>query len=748
MGEFTSNFHDIEMLEIPDDDVISMSSDTEGISESPKTPTEPGSQVSIFQSNKQYIELSQWLKGEDLQFQFDADQYKQSLKLVNDFESAYIEYTNSLYKSVDKLIKDVDISSELEEDDSDDEQIGVITNDRIPVRGLPSPSIFQKIDETYQEIVENLKMLIEVTKDVPESKYQHLLFILQCLGANYFYFDIKRKPELILEWVNTFHTKPEPELIETIMIQFPQPYLHPQFWNIYISQLITRGLFTQTNLAIEHSKFEELEETCPELYSIIADLNTLLADYSSFALKGQFPQWKLLACEFRDSIASVKGSVVDPQHSIILSQIFDLACIITGLPKTISMYCDTWYEVYLALSLYKVRDDNDELYPEYFQTAIHEKVVSATGDSLEDITEGCFVDILEGNFLKTLKTMHDLEPTTTAYVSELLELKGLLQGYYNVTSSANIHDLKNKKTISEYFMLRHGYESLNIHDLVPVGLGILQNKTICSSSQLNNRTVIGEFLPEYECQANDDLEWALTICAQLNLITTARQLYYNYGVKSLEDGYIYEALNNFVNCYGETGGEIHQAGVKQVHYIIWDVIFLDSITNNRPSQDELINNLVTKSETSIDIHPVIRQCLAPYAVLKAFFDSLDDESVKFNVKFSKLLHLLRFNYMPKKFIPLLLSQLLPFLTSASSEFLLPDLVVMIEVIDSFENETSEEEIQDAGALYVYTINHIESETSSYDWRVLLDKDVPRDVDSLVRTLRNKIAIRIAQVYID
>ena len=57
-----------------------------------------------------------------------------------------------------------------------------------------------------------------------------------------------------------------------------------------------------------------------------------------------------------------------------------------------------------------------------------------------------------------------------------------------------------------------------------------------------------DILPNYICNTNDDLEWALTICANLNLVSTARQLYYQAGLKSLEEGYMYEALNNFVNC--------------------------------------------------------------------------------------------------------------------------------------------------------------------------------------------------------
>ena len=73
----------------------------------------------------------------------------------------------------------------------------------------------------------------------------------------------------------------------------------------------------------------------------------------------------------------------------------------TGLPKTISSYCDTWYEVYLALSLYQVRDSN-EVYIDYFKTAVSEKppsdIFDDENENLDGLTEACFLNILENNF--------------------------------------------------------------------------------------------------------------------------------------------------------------------------------------------------------------------------------------------------------------------------------------------------------------------------------------------------------------
>ena len=58
----------------------------------------------------------------------------------------------------------------------------------------------------------------------------------------------------------------------------------------------------------------------------------------------------------------------------------------------------------------------------------------------------------------------------------------LLRGYYfdvTVTSSASFEDLLNRRTVSEYFLTRHAYDCLNIHELVPVGIGLLLNNVVC-----------------------------------------------------------------------------------------------------------------------------------------------------------------------------------------------------------------------------------------------------------------------------
>ncbi|KAI5952843.1 NUP85 [Candida jiufengensis] len=777
-------FEDIEMLEVPDDDDeqegnYSTSSETEGILSDSSDSTKDEIDASASQSQDQkdanmssnsnitisafftgkndYPDLSQWLNSKQLlHYQYDQKRYLSSVNKESEIDQNYISYLNNNYKVVEQLITNI---QSIEDEDQFTQPIGLITNSNTTAEKTK----INCINQSFHSILENLRNLNRQDKSiVSDDKNQFLLMILSCLQSSEFYTDMKGIPELIIEWVNMFDPEPSVELIDEIMINHPSSYTHPSFWNTLVSKMVCRGLFQQVDETLEHSNYYELEEKNITLFEVINDLRQLLADYSTFALKGQFPQWKLSACEFRDSIAFSKQQIGDDEDSsnyqIMLSQIYDIACIMTGFSKTITNYCDSWYEVYLAFSLYQIRD-NKEIYQDFFQKAITEKpptpqiLTEGQDKNYDDLTESCFINILEKKYVKVLETLFTFDPATTAYISLLLEFKGVLNNYYfdHINVSDNITDLFNKKTISEYFLLRHAYDCLNIQSLVPIGIGLLSNEILNTSTKKmeRNKSTIAQFLPHYKLQSNDDLEWALTICADLALVSTARNIYYQAGIQALEDGYLYDALNDFVNCYDpeKVSGNYHKEGIQKIHYIIWDIIFTDCLVNNKPIQDELINDIVDQ-KMEVNIHPIIQQCISPYAVLKEFYNSLaNNESTNEMLNFSRVIHLLKFEYLPKKFKPLLLSQLLLFLNDVSP-LKLPDLITIIEMIDNYENESTQEEKDEGEQIYAYSTTNIdESNLDAYDWRKVVE-ELPKDVESLLKFLRNKVTVKISKAFIE
>ncbi|KAI3406171.2 NUP85 [Candida oxycetoniae] len=804
-------FEDIEMLELPQDaekveddgDDVSVTSETESLSESPELSEgqiqeqerekgqgrtfesstnspchsphlSPLSTAQILCPDNEYPDLMDWINSDkELEFHADGKLHKLSSgdggRSSSRIQRAYIEYVNSNYKTVENLLSSL---NDTENDYLRSPSIGVISksvSNSNNNNNNNNESVM--IDEAFQDIVDHLTIFAEQPVDniedmTEKEKLRDVLSILKCIASTYFYGYVRRKPEMVIDWVNNFDPEPSSELINEIMVDHENSYMHPLFWNSLVCKMVSRGLFQQADEVIQHSNYEELEELNPFLFCAIKDIKNLLTTYTSYALKGQFPQWKLLACEFRDSLSSSKNDtsqvVENAHHRIMLTQIYDIACVMTGLPRTIAIYSNTWYDVYLALCLYQIRD-NDQVYENFFRTAVTEKPPPPppqslslslsspdTDGNLEDRTELTFINILEENLMKVMETIFSLSPATASYVAILMELKGLFKNYYFGNKEDIAGNILNKKLISEYFLLCHAYNCLNVYELVPVGVGILSNEWVNSrpESREHNCNTIANFLPNYNVGSNNDLEWALAICADLNLTSTARDLYFQAGVQAFDDGYLYEALNHFVNCYDplKVSGKSHQEGLQKIHYIVWEVLFTDCIVNNSPVRDELINSIIDQ-KVDLELHPIIQQCISPYAVLKEFYDSLSDSSIKVAAKLSKIIHLLKFQFLPKKFCPLLLSQFLPFL-SPDSKLRLPDLLIMVELIDNFETEASDEEKREGEQLYTYSIMEQDQDLlNEHDWRKIVEP-IPPNVESLVLALRCKTITKIGQIFIE
>lgn len=732
-----NGFEDIEMLNIPSDDSMSEKHDSDS------SHLSHDDDLALFPLSGQYCRLADWLKDPDaLKFEFDAEQYQNSHHLCDAQSRAYFDYINSLYKAIEVLSSNG------------------ITRVAIDLEENPAISLekLSQVDCAFDKIVESHRTRLDAITPQTESydKIAAASAILECLQANLFCPDLRYKPEKIAEWINRFDPKPYLEITQEVMLS-ECPFTHPEFLNTYMTQLVTRGLTTEAANALANSRYDALRETCPQLYEVIVGLQELLAEYRLFALKGNFRQWKMAVCEFREllpSVASLEESLDSDRAT--LAQIRDLVYILSGYAKTIALSCSTWYEVYTALLLYDVRDD-DTLYSEFFHTARSLKPTPVNTDTSDVFiqAESCFVYIMEHKFVNVLGILFAIEPATAAFVAKVLEIKGFLCEYYTeAVKDSDVESLAHRRTVSEYFLTVFAYECLNIHSLAPVGIGLLLNDDITASgpSRESAVRVLQDYLPRYECQTNDDLEWLLTICAKTQTRSTAIELYYRRGQQSLDQGLLYEALNMFVNCYDPAYSlDQENKGMKQIHAIVWDTIFADSLLNCRPAMDELVNDIVSGGvDGDFEIHPVLRQCLAPYAVLCQYYTSWQLGPGEYSKKLSKLNHLLRFQHLPRKFMPLLLCQFIPFLLEPHFTLLLPELIIIIELIDLLNASITAQEQAMGEELYRYCLENYEGHDHDHDWRVVLKRhkvEAPVSVVEMVRFLRDKITAKIGQVYV-
>lgn len=731
-------FEDIVMLDIPDDQEVENSHDELSL-ESPNQNSEP--------SKKEYPKLQLWLTNDaDLEFCFDLKAYEGSVIIEDEFSKAQFDYVSKVYGIVaDLSLKDVNLASIAEEK----EHIGVISSNSRDMGGNKDAlykislinDAFSKTSNEFRVFYEGIKDSIT---DEEGAAYEDLISVFDCLEATCFVTDERRRPELIALWINNFDPKPENDFIDTIMYNTPIPYQHPQFWTLYLGTLLLRGMFEQAESSLKSCKYEELAELCPELHSIIQDFLTLVSTYTSMALKGQFPEWKFTVCDFRDNFKNMKGGIIDPAHVTIASNLHDLLCLMSGLPKTTASFVSTWYELYAALSLFQVRDDVD-VFEDYYQLAIHEKGIDADSP-MDEI----FRSILTKKYLNVILKIHELDPATAAYVSKLFELKGFFSSYYVDITGKIIENLNSltRRYVSDYLLTRQAFECFEVHQLVPVAMGILLTPLVTTLTYEQKRTIVATFLPHYKCQTNDDLEWALTICTKLNLPEVVRRLLFKQGEKSLEEGYLFEAMSVLVSCLDEDAHSKESAlALSKIHHIVWELLFQDTLLKSSPVPDELLINIITNQvDPNFYVHPLIRQCLSPFAVLTEFFLTLgDDHQMQKNI--SRLFHLLKFKYLPPKFVPLLLGQFMPLLASAKFEF--QHFIIMIDLIDTFELQQVQRANDEAETLYEFAVASI-PEDAELDWRVRMQKlgqKIPASLEDLLRELRERIMERIGRLYI-
>lgn len=714
-------FADIDMLELPESETLM--SQTESISDSPQSAPRP---------QKAYPTLRHWLGGAELEFQFDADSHRHSAHHADDFSHAQAAHVTRLYKVVEAL---ADLP---EEEAADDEAVGVVTASRDRTTSGAQSATTRRLNAAFGSLVESTDEFVAAVApavdDAAAADYADLSALLDAIRAHLFCAGDRQRAEHVVRWINRWDPRPDNAEVDDVMYATPTPYTHAHFWR-YMADLVTRGLFDMAALSLRALKYEAAADRSPAVVALVADVATLLDSYTGMALKGQFAQWKLTVCELRDSVAGTEAHADDVR---MVSGVHDLLRILLGLPKTIAAHTATWYDMYGALALYVVRDAGDGDYAQWFQLAVAEK-----GSDPALPVEQAFCDLMRGHYLRVVLAVDRLDPATAAYVAKLMEWRGCFRADY-----AEVEGVAHGRLVSDYLLTRHAYECFETHALVPVAAGLV----LAVVHSPGARATLAQFLPHYECFTNDDLEWALTLCTKLQLAETAKTLYVRQGQRLLDQGHVYEALTMFVRCYDDSASPETAAAMRHIHHVAWELVFQDLVLNSAPVADVLIANVVSHTvDPSFEVHPVLRQCLAPYAVWTEYLAALPQVSGSRDVfakNLSRLFHLLRFKYLPRKFAPLLFAQLLPMFGGGA--FQLPDLIVVIELLDTFERHLREEEADDdVDELYLYAVEN--PPPVALDWRAVLKAqgdDVPPTVAALMRELRERIVAQIGRVYVE
>ncbi|ODV60264.1 Nup85p ASCRUDRAFT_76289 [Ascoidea rubescens DSM 1968] len=585
-------------------------------------------------------------------------------------------------------------------------------------------------------IIQELEILIEKKIDLKTKNTTKIfdlkdyLNILNCLKSVYFSNDSNLTTNLSI-WINK--ADPDNPALETIKQIFSpsdsiHPVYRPQFFN-FLNQLLIRGLFKQVLNLLENLELDKFETNNINIYLLFQNLIGLVNFYQNInADMHLFREFKLnsinIVKELTTTIKNYKINLFNSNNNDeynnddlkILENFKTTFTILSGNKNLILKNSLNWFEALNGLMLFNL--PNISLFNEYLTLITNNKQQYYHLPNLSNVWESACYSLIQGNFLAVLSSLELLDKDTTPYVATLCEAKGLLHDYTkldflnnkktllfedskNYTSSISQQDIEIEKihdslmeeeedgdetnTISEYLVYNHAMDCLSIRELIPVGVGLL-----IYLNKPNLKNVLTEFLPNYYCDTFNDLEWLLSICADLKLSALSNQLYKIHSINFLNNGNIFVGLNYLAKS----------GSLKLLKFYCWN-IFTQSLIESDQINNEIINYIVGDDDDTIekkDIHsqiikekknlnPVLRQCISPYSILFRFFKLKKRGDLKRSLK--NLLLLFKFSYLPEDVFPLLLGNLLPFLKSSilnnlnSSLFKLKELVLIINLIDNF-----------------------------------------------------------------
>ena len=81
-------------------------------------------------------------------------------------------------------------------------------------------------------------------------------------------------------------------------------------------------------------------------------------------------------------------------------------------------------------------------------------------------------------------------------------------------------------------------------------------------------------------------------------------------------------------------------------------------------------------------------------------------------------------------------------------FQIPDLIVIIELIDNYELHVSQEDWDKSEEVYKYCVESFKGEGLYYDWREVMLKQgkIPGSLEEFMRFLRKEIVKKTGRVY--
>ncbi|KAH7604409.1 Nup85 Nucleoporin [Nakaseomyces glabratus] len=480
---------------------------------------------------------------------------------------------------------------------------------------------------------------------------EQCLVILQCLRTFQFIDSINDRAtffDSLLKWTNRTDGEPKVEYIQSIFGQSDssQVFFTEPFWKL-VYQLLLRGLTEQAINTLEKSELAKyLKENCETTSTIFEDFIQLVKNYP-LESEEHFREWKSFALELQQNFEDADTKIPVPLRKNLL----DAISITAGNRDKILQHSSFWYESLTGFLLYYI--PSEELIQEYVGLAVSKTPIDVTNP-----WETACLKILQNDIFPVLPILESLDNCTASFSAALCESKGLLIDRYTIleensgSDDIEIDDIFSQRNGMASFLLNNfALElcSMKMKTLWPVAIGLISLSPYNTPS--SKKSTIAELIPHYPFETNDDIEWALSVCAKWRLPDIAKEIYTTLGNQMLDNGNTVEAIANF-----------SKAGQYElVKHYSW-LLFENAAFQGKPMEDEVLSAIVDGDFNTSELIPdevlnkvvtnAMRQSLSPYAVLSQFFSNVENE--RWSKALQQLMSLIEFEYLPKKYTVLLI----------------------------------------------------------------------------------------------
>ncbi|KAK9473076.1 nucleoporin Nup85-like protein, partial [Dipodascopsis tothii] len=524
--------------------------------------------------------------------------------------------------------------------------------------------------------------------------------LAECVFAVHFVHPDQHRAESVMEWVN--RSDPQPTQDETRDIMTTQvPHDHPGYWG-FVQKLAMRGLFVQCASSLEQGGVSAADPAAAK--AVAAAARVLRAAPRGPGFEQQHRRWRSEVLALADTVAAVADARVR-------RGLTGFADILRGDTKTILAVAETWQEAVGALLL--LHDPAPGRIEEYFAAATEALPVDETL-----VWESGCAAAMAGDIARALARAEELDVCVAAHLADFCDRQGLLDDFFDEAAL-------NLPTFRDWLMLKHGENCCSNPATYFVGVDYLQDTDCADGVAMICKTITAVPLT-----AQDTVTRLLAICRELGLADAYDVICTTWSRRQLQAGDVGGALVSL-----DAAGK-----APQIRAVVWDLLE-EGLVYGAAEPDAVLGAMLAAPDAC---PPLVRECLAPYAVFHEFVAARADGRA---AEAGHLLaSLVQFPYMPPAIVGLFVGEWLTLLDkTCAAAVAVDDLVATLNVLYVWQKDS-------LGACRATIDRALGAArdglvTDPADWRLRF-ADRVASPDDLIKTFRIAAAHKIARAFLD